>query len=113
MANAGLLDGLKVVDLGTGMAPALVAKFLADAGASVTRVPPAGGDPFEGYYPAYPVWRRGAALDEAASSSPEKLEALLAAADVLVTGGEDHPALTRRTDAADIAARHPDRKSVV
>ena len=102
MAETGLLDGLKVVDLGAGMAPALVAKYLADAGAAVTRVAPAGGDPFAAHYPAHDVWHRCAAMaDEAA------LEALLADSDVCVIGGEDHPDLVRRGDAAAIAARFP------
>ncbi len=107
MQDVKLLGGLKVVDLGVGMAPALVAKFLADAGAQVTRVPPAGGDPFAGHYAAYEVWRRGASVDASASDSAERLEQLLADADVCVIGGEDHPEIARRRDAGEIAARHP------
>jgi crotonobetainyl-CoA:carnitine CoA-transferase CaiB-like acyl-CoA transferase len=57
-SNAGL-DGLTVVDLGVGMAAALIAKFLREAGAEVTRIEPGGGDPFYQVYPAYAVWRRG------------------------------------------------------
>jgi len=39
------LSGLKVIDLGVGMAPALVAKFLREGGAGITRLEPAAGDP--------------------------------------------------------------------
>lgn len=106
MQEVQLLDGVKVVDLSVGMAPALIAKFLADSGATVIRVPPMGGDPFVGYYPAYEVWRRGAVVDKVAAGSASALEALLAEADVCLIGGEDHPEIQRRQDGAQIAARH-------
>ncbi|WP_157219237.1 CaiB/BaiF CoA-transferase family protein [Flavisphingomonas formosensis] len=102
MSMIRMLDGLKVVDLGVGMAPALAAKMLADLGASVTRIEPAGGDPFAAIYPAYEVWHRGAAR-----AGGEALDALLADADACILGGEDHPDLVRRRDAAALAARHP------
>src|SRR5271168_500036 len=87
------LRGLEVVDLGFGMAAALVAKYLLEAGARVTRVEPPGGDPFYDHYPAYGVWRRGSRIDAAAARSETSLQALLATADVCIIGGEDHPAL--------------------
>jgi crotonobetainyl-CoA:carnitine CoA-transferase CaiB-like acyl-CoA transferase len=96
-----LLDGLNVVDLGVGMAAALTAKMLVDLGASVTRIAPEGGDPFAETIPAYGVWRRGE------TPATEPLETLLAGADVCILGGDDHPDLVRRDDAAAIAARHP------
>jgi crotonobetainyl-CoA:carnitine CoA-transferase CaiB-like acyl-CoA transferase len=89
----GGLQGLKVVDLGLGMAAALVAKYLVETGASVTRVEPPGGDPFYEHYPAYGVWRRGLTVDEQAGRSEAGLKALLASADVCIVGGEDHPAV--------------------
>src|SRR5208282_6492663 len=92
-AVMGGLQGLKVVDLGLGMAAALVAKYLVETGASVTRVEPPGGDPFYERYPAYHVWRRGLTVDEQAGRSDASLEALLASADVCIVGGEDHPAV--------------------
>ncbi|MFA5630658.1 MAG: CoA transferase [Porticoccaceae bacterium] len=101
------LGDLTVVDLGVGMAAALVSKYLVEQGARVIRVEPAGGDPFFELYPAYEVWRRGTVTDAAASQSADKLNELLAQADVCVTGGEDHPALTRRTDSAQLAKANP------
>lgn len=98
----GLLEGLNVVDLGVGMAPALVSKMLAEMGAAVTRIEPEGGDPFVDIYPAHAVWHGLSRRAEAAN-----LERLLAAADVCIIGGEDHPDVPRRRDAGDIAARHP------
>jgi crotonobetainyl-CoA:carnitine CoA-transferase CaiB-like acyl-CoA transferase len=101
------LKGLQIVDLGLGMAPALVAKFLREVGASITRVEPPAGDPFYDVYPAYAVWRRGIEHDKGASSSPDKLDALLARADVCIVGGEDYPGVDARRSAAELQARHP------
>lgn len=101
------LGGLSVVNLGLGMAPALVAKFLREAGASVTRVTPAAGDPFETVYPAYEIWHRGSQLNKEAAGSQAKLDELLANADVCIIGGEDFPGVTRRKDAAALQARFP------
>jgi len=104
---AGGLRDLKVVDLGVGMAAALVTKFLREAGAAVTRVEPAAGDPFYEVYPAYASWRHGLSLDAAAADSEEALQRVLAEADVCLLGGEDFPGLTRRTDAAALQSQHP------
>jgi crotonobetainyl-CoA:carnitine CoA-transferase CaiB-like acyl-CoA transferase len=89
-------SGLKVVDLGAGMAPALVTSLLGRMGARVTRIEPARGDPFYDVYPAYRAWHRLAARADAAD-----LARLLGEADVCVTGGEDHPGLERVLRAAD------------
>ncbi len=102
-----LLEGIVAVDLGAGMAPALVAKFLADNGARVIRVEPAGGDPFYAHYPAYEVWRRGAERNDEAGRDPAALDQLLAGADLCITGGEDFPGLEHRRDADALAAAHP------
>jgi crotonobetainyl-CoA:carnitine CoA-transferase CaiB-like acyl-CoA transferase len=56
------LRGLKVVDLGVGMAAALVAKFLRESGAEISRFEPPGGDPFYEVYPAFGVWRRDSTI---------------------------------------------------
>jgi crotonobetainyl-CoA:carnitine CoA-transferase CaiB-like acyl-CoA transferase len=102
------LQELQVVDLGLGMAAALAAKYLLEAGASITRVEPPGGDPFYDYYPAYQVWRRGSRLDAEAARSETSLQALLATADVCIIGGEDHPALEGwRRAAAELQAHNP------
>jgi len=102
MSVTGLLKGLKIVDLGVGMAPALTAKMLAELGASVTRIEPEGGDPFARIYPAYAVWH-----GHAERGDPAALDSLLAQADACIIGGEDHPELERRRDAADLSRRYP------
>jgi crotonobetainyl-CoA:carnitine CoA-transferase CaiB-like acyl-CoA transferase len=96
-AEPQILKDLTVIDLGVGMAAALVSKFLVEWGATVLRVEPEGGDPFAALYPAYDVWRRG--------SAPGAVSAL-ATADICITGGEDYPGLTR-ADAAALAAQNP------
>ncbi|MFC4899692.1 CoA transferase [Streptosporangium amethystogenes subsp. fukuiense] len=94
--------GLRVVDLGAGMAAALVSTLLADAGAVVHRVAPSGDEVFDEVYPAHRGWR-----SVTVPADPADLDVLLAQADVCLVGGEDHPAVTPRHDAADLADRYP------
>lgn len=101
------LDGLKVVDLGLGMAAALVTKFLREGGAQITRVEPVSGDPFYSVYPAYEIWHRGSSRAADAARSERRLSELLAATDVCILGGEDYPGVVRRTDAAELQKKFP------
>src|SRR5580704_11433410 len=87
------LRGLKVVDLGVGIAAALVTKFLREGGADITRLEPSEGDPFYAVYPAYEVWRRGSTVLRNLDRPQESLETLLASADVCLLGGEDYPGM--------------------
>lgn len=91
-----------VIDLGVGMAAALVAKLLAEQGAKVIRIEPTPGDPFYEVYPAYRSLRSYGEL-----ASPDQLDELLATADVCIVGGEDHPDLMPQPDAARIASGYP------
>src|SRR5947209_1622478 len=54
----GALDGLRVVELGWGMAGALAGMFLAENGAVVAKVEPPSGVPYRSE-PAFRVWDRG------------------------------------------------------
>lgn len=101
MAVVRILEGIKVVDLGLGMAASLAAKFLVELGAEVTRIEPEGGDPFGRIYPAQDVWQRGKALAPAA-----QLESLLANADICLMGGEDWPGVPRRADARALSDKY-------
>jgi crotonobetainyl-CoA:carnitine CoA-transferase CaiB-like acyl-CoA transferase len=101
------LRGLTVVDLGLGMAAALAAKFLREAGAEITRIEPAQGDPFYDAYPAYPVWRRGIRIEREASPASGRIDDLLARADICIVGGEDYPGVERRNSAPELQLRHP------
>jgi crotonobetainyl-CoA:carnitine CoA-transferase CaiB-like acyl-CoA transferase len=100
------LSGLVVADLGLGMAAALVAKYLREAGAALTRVEPEQGDPFYQVYAAYQAWHRGSTNDPQAGSSAGR-HALLSRADIAIVGGEDFPGIKWRQDAAALQARYP------
>jgi crotonobetainyl-CoA:carnitine CoA-transferase CaiB-like acyl-CoA transferase len=100
------LRGLKVIDLGVGMAAALIAKFLREGGADITRLEPPAGDPFYEIYPAYEVWRRGSTILTGSDGARERLETLLETADVCLIGGEGYPGAARREDAAALQSRH-------
>ena len=97
-----MLDGLRVLDLGPGIAPSVCAKLLADYGAEVIKVePPGAGDParllgpFVGDDPhtekSIPflylnTGKRGVTLDYSSGSGQALLSKLLDDADVLVEG---------------------------
>ena len=104
-----VLAGVTVVDLGTGMGAALAARFLADAGARVTRFePPPAANPFAGLYPAEVAWREGVEIATVDSPSDGAVKRALADADICIVGGEDHPELDWRADPAVILAIKPD-----
>lgn len=98
------LSGLRVVDLGLGLAAALAARLLADAGAEIMRFEPPGGDPFGESYPAYRFWQQD---KTPGGGTPGALQAALAGAQMCILGGEAHPDLDWRQDAAALAAAHP------
>ncbi|MET0497930.1 MAG: SDR family NAD(P)-dependent oxidoreductase [Steroidobacteraceae bacterium] len=97
-ASANLL----VLDLGLGMSAALVSKFMHEQGAGVVRIAPPTGDPFDTIYPAHRSWRSNASFVAA-----DRLDELLATADVCLVGGEDFPGLDWKFDVQAIAAAHP------
>jgi crotonobetainyl-CoA:carnitine CoA-transferase CaiB-like acyl-CoA transferase len=84
--SAGLLHGLKVLDLTRGMAGAVAGMLLADCGADVVKVEPPGGDPFR-YLPPNRVWdrnKRSVTLDLASDSGRGDFLGLAAKADLLL-----------------------------
>src|SRR5215204_6138280 len=97
----GALEGLRVVQVGGGVAAGYCAKLLADLGADVVTVEPPGGDatrragPFPGDVP-HPeksglflylnANKRGVTLDLAEAGDRALLHRLLADADLLVHG---------------------------
>ena len=96
------LQGVRVLDLTTGIAGPLAAMLLADFGADVVKVEPPGGDPARAR-PRFAMFnrnKRSITLDPAAEPGRRRLEALLAGADVCVTGpGSPAP--------AELTARYP------
>jgi crotonobetainyl-CoA:carnitine CoA-transferase CaiB-like acyl-CoA transferase len=83
---AGVLNGLKVLDLTWGIAGPMATMLLADNGAEVTKIEPPGGDPFRNQL-GYKVWQRGkksAILDLRNAADRKAFLALASRADVLV-----------------------------
>lgn len=91
-----VLDGIRVLDLTTGIAGPMATMLLADHGALVTRIERPGEDPLRAQL-GYHVWNRGkrsAVLDLKDARDKQAFLALAASADVLV---ESHaPGLTKR-----------------
>ncbi len=83
---AGVLDGIRVVDLSEGIAGPMATMMFADHGAEVIKVERPGGDPFRSQI-AYHGWNRGkrsAILDLTVPEDREVLLALIRHADVLL-----------------------------
>lgn len=97
-----VLEGVRIVELASGIAGPVACRLLAEAGADAVKVEPAGGDPDREARPvAFATWNRSK------RSVVGDLEPLLARADVLV---HDLPAGTGRARGLDpetLAARHP------
>src|SRR5262245_59932720 len=84
--SQAILTGLKVVEVSRYMSAAFCGMQLAEAGAQVTRIATPGEDP-SASDPGFAVWRRSKdvlPLDLAAAGACEKLDELLASADVLI-----------------------------
>ncbi len=112
-----ILDSVRVLDLTQRISGAYATKLLADAGAEVIKLEPAGGDPLRRHSAAgaeipdgdhgalfgfLNASKRSAVLDLAADGAPARLAALARRADVLVHGftpGEV-PAIDALRDAA-------------
>jgi len=106
---AGVLEGVRVLDLSWGIAGPMTAMLLGDHGAQVTKVEPPGGDPFRTQL-GYRVWQRGkrsAILDLKDAADRDILRTLATHADVLVESFT--PGVTRRLgiDYAALAPLNP------
>jgi crotonobetainyl-CoA:carnitine CoA-transferase CaiB-like acyl-CoA transferase len=85
------LDDVRVIDLSSGISGAYCTKLLADAGAEVVKVERPAGDPFRAEAALFALLhtsKRNAALDPDVADDRAVLDALVADADVVVTG---HP----------------------
>jgi crotonobetainyl-CoA:carnitine CoA-transferase CaiB-like acyl-CoA transferase len=100
------LPDFTVVDLGRGLAAAMVTKLLVELGMRVIRHAPAGGDPFDALYPAHHAWQAGKEYRDLPTGSPA-FAAALAEADICVIGGEDLPGLDRGPDAEALLRINP------
>ncbi len=118
-----MLDGLRVLDLGPGIAPSFCAKLLADYGASVVKVePPGDGDParqmgpFVGDDPhpemSIPflyvnTGKRDVTLDYSSESGRNVLHKLLDDADVLVEGYPPSETMKSAISYGELSRTHP------
>ena len=106
-----LLEDLRVVTTGLNLPGPAACARLRDLGASIAKIEPPGGDPFEGYCAAwYRRLHEGVTiqrLDLKADAGRAAMEALLAAADVLVTAQRPSALQRLGLDDAALAARHP------
>ncbi|MBG9387397.1 CaiB/BaiF CoA transferase family protein [Caenimonas aquaedulcis] len=95
------LRGVRVLDLGPGIAAPMAARLLGDFGAEVVKVEPLAGDPARALHPllhegpaaersllfAYLNWnKRGVALDLGTPQALAELEALVKASDIVIEG---------------------------
>ena len=122
-ADEPALAGVRVVEIGSGVAGPFCARLLADQGADVVKVErPAGGDttrrvgPFATGRPhldagalflALNTGKRSVALDAATSTGAELLRRLLATADVVVSGLRPADAERLGLDDAALEAANP------
>lgn len=83
---AGVLDGIRVLDLTRGISGPMATMLLSDHGADVVRIEAPGDDPFR-EQAGYKAWNRGkrsAVLDLADDTDLETFRALAADADVVI-----------------------------
>jgi crotonobetainyl-CoA:carnitine CoA-transferase CaiB-like acyl-CoA transferase len=105
----GVLEGVRVVDLGGSVACLSAGLFLAEAGADVVMVEPPGGSPLRAR-PGFRTWGRSKSSIELDISSPtgrDELDALLAAADVVVHSLRPSESTVLGLDDASLGVRHP------
>jgi crotonobetainyl-CoA:carnitine CoA-transferase CaiB-like acyl-CoA transferase len=89
------------------MPTALVAKFLAELGATVLREGRAADEPFAKVYAADAVWRAHQQRVDHNTAVNLADDALLARADICLLGGEDLPGLKRSTGARQVCEQFP------
>src|SRR5215472_7670337 len=93
---AGVLDGLRVLDLSWGISGPMATMLLSDHGAEVTKIEPPGGDPFRSQS-GYLAWNRGKRSAILAVKDPADRKVLLRLArqaDILVESYA--PGVTKR-----------------
>ena len=106
---AGVLEGISVLDLTSGIGGPMATMLLADHGARVTKIEPPGGDPGRSFSGAQ-VWhrsKRSAELDLHDAADRERLHALVRGADVLVHGHEADEEAALGLDFATLHALNP------
>src|SRR3954471_9383651 len=86
--TVGPLQGIRVVELSTGIAGPMAGMLLGDYGAEVVKVEPLTGDPARAL-PGFAVWNRNKqsiAVDPCSPDGQRRIAELLAAADLCIYG---------------------------
>ncbi len=102
-------QGVRILDLSQGLAGPMSTMLLGDFGASVIKVEPPTGDRIR-QQPGYLTWNRNkmrAILDIETAEDRATLDALIAAADVVVLDHAPGPLEALGLDADTLTARHP------
>src|SRR6202140_2002018 len=105
----GVLDGVEVLDLSSGIAGPMTTRMLADNGRRAIRIEPPEGDRFASQS-GYPVWQRGkerAVLDLRSTAGRQQFAALAAGADVVVDSFAPGTAARLGVDRASLVAANP------
>jgi crotonobetainyl-CoA:carnitine CoA-transferase CaiB-like acyl-CoA transferase len=103
------LDGIRVIDLSTGVAGPMAAMLLADFGADVVKVERPGGDPSRSR-PGFAMWnrnKRGVVIDLEQESGRRRLAELLDASDICIAQGIEEDLRAAGADPAAVTARNP------
>jgi crotonobetainyl-CoA:carnitine CoA-transferase CaiB-like acyl-CoA transferase len=106
---SGVLEGIEVLDLSSGIAGPMTTMMLADNGARVITIERPGGDPFAAQS-GYTVWQRGkerASLDLRTTDGAAAFAALAAGADIVVDSYAPGTAARLGVDHATLAAGNP------
>ena len=107
---AGILDGIRVIDLSQGLAGALASLLMAEQGADVIKVEPPGGDPTREIEAGFFIWnrsKRSVTLDLNLAADRDRLRKLLEGADVMVESFTIAQSQRFQIDYADLKASLP------
>ena len=108
-SETAILDGIRIVEMCTGIPGPVGALLLAEAGADVVKVEPPGGDAMRAS-PGFKTWnrsKRSVVLDLGNAGDRKSLDELLAGADVLMHGMRPGVASRHRLDDATLARQFP------
>ena len=110
-----MLEGVRVVELGTTITAPLAAMMLADLGATVLKVERPGGDPFRSFrggsysshFVAYNRNKQSVVLDLGSESDRHRMATLLATADVFIDNVRPNALPRMGLEPADLRQRFP------
>jgi crotonobetainyl-CoA:carnitine CoA-transferase CaiB-like acyl-CoA transferase len=103
------LDGIRVLDLSTGIAGPTATMLLGDFGADVIKVEPPGGDPAR-TRPGFAVWnrnKRSIVVDQRSEAGKRRIAEFLAGADVCVVSQAQAALVGSQLDPATLSSTYP------